>query len=114
MGLIAYIYRQEDDRDAIDMVTVVNIDGPFDPAPHRPAVLLEDGPLRGTKRIVLATQKDDGSWHMERREGHVGPMMGGTYVATSDSRFREAAGFYGAVAFHDRFETPEQYASMSQ
>ena len=38
----------------------------------------------------------------------VGSMMGGAYIATSDSRFREATGIYGAVALHDRFETQEQ------
>ena len=33
-----------------------------------------------------------------------GWMSGGTYIATSDERFGEASGFYGAVALHDRRE----------
>lgn len=50
--------------------------------------------------------------------GHVGPMMGGNYVATSDSRFRDevervlGARFYGAVALHDRYESQALYDSM--
>jgi len=33
-----------------------------------------------------------------------GWTSGGTYVATSDERFGEASGFYGAAALHDRRE----------
>jgi hypothetical protein len=40
-------------------------------------------------------------------------MMGGTYAATSDSRWSEAVGIYGAVPIHDRRETVEQYNSYS-
>lgn len=45
--------------------------------------------------------------------GNVGWMAGGAYVATSDSRVRDLIGFYGALAFHDRQETPEQYRALS-
>ena len=41
-------------------------------------------------------------------------MMGGNYGATSDSRFsRMIGGMYGAVAIHDRYETPEEYELYS-
>jgi hypothetical protein len=43
--------------------------------------------------------------------GH--PMMGGCYVATSDSRFSKATGIYGAVPLHDRYETSEQTRDLS-
>ena len=49
----------------------------------------------------------------------VGWMAGGSYVTTSDSRFSQEAQrvggqrFYGAMAFHDRQETPAQYRSLS-
>jgi hypothetical protein len=43
----------------------------------------------------------------------IGPMMGGNYIASSDSRFTKAIGFYGAVPVHDRYETPAEYASLS-
>ena len=42
-------------------------------------------------------------------------MMGGNYGATSDSRFSRMIGdMYGAVAIHDRYETPEQYEMLSR
>jgi len=31
-------------------------------------------------------------------------MNGGTYIATSDSRFNEATGGHGPIALHDRYE----------
>lgn len=51
--------------------------------------------------------------------GNVGYMAGGSYVATSDSRLSQeiqrVAGiqFYGALALHDRSETPAQYRALS-
>jgi len=47
------------------------------------------------------------------REGFIGPMDGGNYVATSDSRWSRAVGMYGAVPVHDRYETPEDYRILS-
>ena len=50
----------------------------------------------------------------------IGPMMGGNYAASSDSRFGEAIraatgrDFYGAVAIHDRFETQREYDILSR
>lgn len=52
--------------------------------------------------------------------GGAGPMMGGSYIASSDSRFSAecqrvlGAPFYGAVPLHDRFETWEQYEQLSR
>ena len=41
-------------------------------------------------------------------------MMGGNFANTSDSRFSDMiGGFYGAVAIHDRYETPEEYELYS-
>lgn len=101
-------------------VTIVNIDGPFDPSDDAPAVMLIEGhgANGGTVRIVPCDHVHGDVW-IEHGEPHsVGPMMGGTYIATSDSRFTRAvealtgARFYGAVAFHDRYETVKQYAEM--
>ncbi|MDD3337105.1 MAG: hypothetical protein PHI98_16605 [Eubacteriales bacterium] len=44
----------------------------------------------------------------------VGWMMGGNYAATSDSRFGEMTGIYGAIAIHDRTESQELYDLMSR
>ena len=46
-------------------------------------------------------------------EGNVGWMAGGAFVASMDSRVSDLIGFYGAMALHDRQETPEQYRALS-
>ena len=108
MGMIANIYRA-DGRDSsaggmssrFTEVTVVNVDGPFEPTVGRPAVELVKGYVRGTcfvRPVYLGV------------EGAPRPMMGGTFISTSDSRFgrkvREITGgdMAGAVPFHDRVE----------
>lgn len=66
-----------------------------------PRVLLVKGNLPGT---IKAIPCDDAG----NPKG--GSMMGGAYIASSDSRFSAACDkitggrFYGAVALHDRFE----------
>jgi hypothetical protein len=50
---------------------------------------------------------------IERPEGMLGPMAGGTFIDTSDSRFSAAVGFYGAVSLHDRWESQAQYDALS-
>lgn len=123
MGLIVSVYRNAEKGMQADFtagglssrygaLTVVNVDGPFDPTPERPAVALVDGPL-GTKRLVPVLGSDEEGWQMVQPQGHVGPMMGGNYAGTSDSRWGRAVGFYGAVAIHDRYETVERYAQLS-
>lgn len=57
-----------------------------------------------------------------RREGMVGPMFGGNYATTSDSRWgRWLAEHFGnefrfntCLAIHDRYETPEVYEALSR
>lgn len=75
-------------------VTVIgdNIAGPFEPNADAPAVKLVVRNLYG-KRVIHAEPVAPGHY-----------MFGGCYIATSDSRFSEATGFYGAVALHDRSE----------
>jgi len=43
----------------------------------------------------------------------VGPMFGGAFVYSSDSRFAEATGSNRPLHLHDRFETQEQYDALS-
>ena len=82
------------------------------------AVTIERGNSSGTIIAVPVLGPDPAK--------SVGPMASGAYLATSDSRFRTEvervlntwgqdrhARFYGAVALHDRFETPEQYRALS-
>jgi hypothetical protein len=54
----------------------------------------------------------------EKKAGMVGPMFGGNFGYSSDSRWSEAvreltgSPHYGAVAIHDRYDTPEDYAAL--
>lgn len=48
-----------------------------------------------------------------RPEGMAGPMFGGNYVMTSDSRFRRAFG-PRPLPVHDRWETWEQNEALSR
>lgn len=43
-----------------------------------------------------------------------GWMAGGNFAGTSDSRFSDMTGFYGAISIHDRDETWEQYDRLSR
>ncbi len=105
MGLILDIYRGGYDSDlnsfyGKERVTVVNLDGPFAPTESAPAAYLTKNSL-GDPIIVPA----------EDVKGTIGPMFGGTFAHTSDSRMR--VGFYGAVPIHDRYETPALYRALS-
>ena len=93
----------------VESVCVVNVGGPFNPGPDRPAFELVQGP-GGQGHAILRPVKS--------REG-IGPMFGGNFGYSSDSRFSEAiqeltgSRHYGAVHIHDRYETPEQYRALS-
>ena len=44
-----------------------------------------------------------------------GWLMGGNYAASPDSRFAAMAGYmHGALAIHDRQESPEEYDRLSR
>lgn len=75
------------------------------------ALLFRSGGMMGDLPVcaVPVDIADDGTI-TETREG-AGPMMGGAVIRSSDSRFAELAGAYGAVDLHDRFETTAQYAT---
>jgi len=62
----------------------------------------------GGKRI-LTIQPIKDLWP----KGYVGPMSGGAFVSTTDSRFSEYTGIYAAISLHDRFETQEMYNLLS-
>tara|TARA_B110000879_G_C10861770_1_gene389488 strand:+ start:68 stop:412 length:345 start_codon:yes stop_codon:yes gene_type:complete len=113
MGMIASVFRSsigDCSMNGISSnfndVTVVNVDGPFTPTEDRPAVMLLQGAFEGTIKVVPAIHMRDDTYQEDRRWS----MFGGTYIATSDSRFSEKCKqitgqrYYGAVAFHDRFE----------
>lgn len=47
-----------------------------------------------------------------RPEGQAGPMAGGNYAGSSDSRFRDVSPY--PLPIHDRWETWEQYDMLSR
>lgn len=128
MGLIVDIYRSDYDSTANafhgqSRVTLVNVEGPFEPAPDRPAALLIPGPQAGPEPNPIIVPDKACPADM------VGPMFGGTYAASSDSRFGEAvrallgdpdpaalnrppfrsSSIRAAIPVHDRFEVWEGY-----
>ena len=106
MGLIVSVYKDGSGYDCTnngvtnraDYLCVVNVDGPFEPDPTRPAVCLEPGVFPGTAVITPVEVKGQSR------------MFGGNYAASSDSRWCRAVEqitgnpFYGAVPVHDRVE----------
>jgi hypothetical protein len=113
-GIRADIYRARTNNDGsngglssrVDQVTIIDgrIDGPFEPSDDAPAVRLVERMLNGAPYYHLEP--------FDRPEGKLGPMMGGTYVATPDSRLRRIAPS-GVLPLHDRFETQAEYDSYS-
>jgi len=84
----------------------------FEASDEYPAFKLVKGNLRGTLKLVPVGDEREGKG--------AGPMMGGNYGATSDSRFNEACEkilghvFYGAVPIHDRYETWAMNEALSR
>ena len=107
MGLLVDVYRNGDDSSLDGLssnhntICVVNADGPFEPSSEFPAFKLV---ANHGDSVALKPCSDTPI-------GTLGPMFGGNYGATSDSRFGDAIeritglGFYGAIAIHDRFES---------
>lgn len=129
MGLNAYIVRHGTGdfsgkglSSTHDEVCIVNVDGPFEPDLRHPAVMLIEGALFSVIAVPAATHgaESDYSYIPSKFTGLVGPMFGGTYIATSDSRFGHAIEallghrFYGAIPFHDRYETVRQHEALSR
>ena len=113
MGMLVSVYRDGSGdctngglSSNAQQICVVNIEGPFEPDADCPAFELI---RRGAMPVLVPY---NGSSVLSSRAGCVGPMFGGNYAASSDSRFRDAtAPYYGALPIFDRYETAEQYAA---
>ncbi len=91
-------------------ITIVNIAGPFEPTEDAPAARL----ARNAFNEPIIVPADE--FLLDQNilpDTFIGPMMGGTYAGTSDSRLQKQSGIYGAVAIHDRFETHDEYRRNS-
>ena len=119
MGLIVNILRNSDLGDCsnggvsgqVNKLTLINVEGPFMPTEDAPAAMIVAGNLSGAKIIPCFDEARDMS-------NIIGPMMGGTYVTSSDSRFSSKLEEFGVyiemvVPFHDRYETTDQYRALS-
>jgi hypothetical protein len=106
MGLIVSVYRDADLRgdcsnggfsSRFTKLTLVNVEGPFDPTDDAPAALLVK---REHGNVVVVDPRQNGRW----------TMFGGNFVSCSDSRFHRAVealsgyDFGFPVAVHDRVE----------
>lgn len=73
-------------------VTIINMDGPFDPSDNAPAVLLQ---WNGDYPYLIPVGP-------EANVRGVGPMAGGAFAYSSDSRFRRVCP--NPISIHDRYE----------
>jgi len=109
LGLICDIYRNGRDcsnggiSSRVRQVTLVDIGvDVFEPKADRPAVKLVKRNLGG--RVYLHAEP------VEQPKGLVGPIAGGTFIYSCDSRFPSPY----PIALHDRWETQEHYDALSR
>ena len=112
MGMLVSVLRTRSDctngglSAKYDRIVIVNGEGPFEPDEKTPAFKLVHRNIGG-RNVVHAEPVEPAA------SGNIGWLAGGNFCATSDSRFDEAIGFYGAVSIHDRQETAEMYRQLS-
>lgn len=107
MGIIVSVYRNDlgdctngGMSSRVSQICVTNVEGPFKPSDDCPAFELLPGHVKNAARLVP----------LQTPSKQIGPMFGGNYGSTSDSRFGDAVrALTGAhisiVPIHDRFET---------
>lgn len=130
-GLLLSVYRSPRIGDCTnggissgaDQVVVVGLirGGQFEPLPRRSQVFEPGDDAPAVVLVESRLPKQYGP-HLEpageRAPGMVGPMSGGHYAGSSDSRWSELGDLFGhsrlgLVSIHDRFESSEQYARLS-
>lgn len=91
-----------------EALIVGDFDGPAKPRPGLPVLQIVPGNLSGLLKAVPVL-----GWEAEAtiRGKTVGPMFGGSFIWSSDARFRRISEY--PVPIHDRFETVEDYATYS-
>jgi hypothetical protein len=81
-----------------------------------PCIIVKRSTSFGEFQNAVRAELKDGQWVPLKLAGLIGPMMDGEWIESGDSRFAAALG-EGAgarpIAFHDRWETPAQYAALS-
>ena len=113
-GLIAWIYRNGSDcsnggiSSRCDKDVVVGPDIPeiFEASEDMPAVKIVKRVIAGS----LYVHAEPLTW---RESDEITGMAGGTFIYSTDSRFRECVNEY-PVSLHDRGETQEIYDRLSR
>ena len=112
-GLLCYVYNAAHFPDSsnrgissrCDKVILVGLGKEceiFEPTPERPAVRLVRRTLSGRPYLHVEP--------VEQPEGLVGPMAGGTFIYSTDSRFPSPY----PISLHDRFETQATYDALTR
>ena len=113
MGLTVRIYRDGGDdatnggiSSKVEKLTLINVEGPFDPSFDAPAAMLKVKTIGSRKHPYIEPVTVTKSGDLLEIKGG---MFGGNYAGTSDSRFGEAVAKmighkYGPVGIHDRVE----------
>lgn len=73
---------------------ILDSDGPFEPSDIRECVIVERKMILGHEHINAKPVYCQNKWY----------MMGGNFLYTSDSRFREYTGLSYPIPIHDRYE----------
>lgn len=110
MGMLANVYRWDlgdctngGASSKARAICIVNASGPWEPSSENPAFILARGPSGDP--VLKPAAGGEG----------VGPMFGGNFAYTSDSRLGEAVQemtghrSWGALPIFDRYESAEQY-----
>ena len=92
----------------VDSLVLVGpgIEGPFEVEDGEPYLELLTKNV-GRDEYAYAVPRNVGD-----KSGLVGPMMGGNFVYSTDSRFRRVCKY--PIPVHDRWETQETYDMMSR
>ena len=130
MGLLVSVYRNaEFEADGTDCTNgglsgrfrkllIVNVPGPTPDNGMHPAMLLVDDQPCGEPYPKLVPADPDDHDKPYRSPTLCGPMMGGNYAGSSDSRLGQAVHELcglrlSILPVHDRFESPQLYRLLS-
>lgn len=112
-GMLVFVYRDcHDDctgggiTGKLDQMVLVGVDGPFQVKDDEPYLELVRRNLFGGE-YLHAEPRNVGD-----KSNLVGPMFGGNFVYTSDSRFNAVSKY--PIPVHDRWETRQAYDSLSR
>ena len=111
-GMLVSVYKADGDSDHTNggvtsqykEFVLLGMAGPFIPGKDAAISLRLVKRIIGNKEYIHAEP-------VERPEDKVGPMWGGNFVYSSDSRFSEVSPY--PIPVHDRFETTQENERLS-